>query len=58
MKIIMPNYIILGLGVPLIIFFFMFLWSKISEKTKNRILMLIFAFFLISIFILLYILMD
>ena len=55
---IMPKYILLGLGVPLIIFLFMYLWSKIAEKTKNRILMLIFGFFLISIFMLLYLLTN
>jgi len=54
----MPKYIILGLGVPLTIFFFMYLWSKLSENTKNRVLMLIFGLFLISIFVLLFLLMN
>ena len=40
------------------IFFFMYLWSKLSENTKNRVLMLIFGLFLISIFVLLFLLMN
>ena len=54
----MPKYILLGLGVPLIIFLVMYFWSKINEKTKNQILMIIFGLFFISIFILLYLLMN
>ncbi len=53
----MPKYILIGLGVPIIIFLIMHFWSKISEKNKNRILMIIFGLFFISIFILLYLLM-
>ena len=54
----MPKYILLGLGVPLIIFLVMYFWSKIKEKTKNQILMIIFGLFLISIFVLLFFLMN
>ena len=54
----MPKYIIIGVGVPIIIFASMYLWSKIRDKTKNRILMIIFGVFFISIFLLLYLLMQ
>ncbi len=53
----MPKYIIIGLGIPLIVFLAIYFWSNISEKTKNRFLILVFGFFLISIFILLFLLM-
>ena len=54
----MPKYILVGLGVPVIIFIFMYLWSRVTEKTKNRILMLIFGVFFMSIFVLLYLLIN
>ena len=54
----MPKYIIIGLSVPIIILLTMYLWSKLTEISKNRVIMIIFGIFLISIFILLYILME
>ncbi len=54
----MPKYILIGLGVPVLIFITMYLWSKLSENTKNRLLMIVFGIFLISIFILLFLLMN
>ncbi len=53
----MPKYIIIGLAIPITILLISYLWSKINEKTKNRILMIIFGLFLLSIFVLLYLLM-
>ena len=43
---------------PIIIFLTMYLWSKLSENTKNRLLMIVFGIFLISIFILLFLLRN
>ena len=54
----MPKYLLLGLGIPLLIFLFMYYWSKFSDLTKNRILMIIFGVFFISIFALLFLLMN
>jgi len=54
----MPKYILIGLGVPIILFFSIYLWAKLTDKAKNRILMSIFGVFLISIFVLLYLLMN
>jgi TM2 domain-containing membrane protein YozV len=48
----MPKYILIGLGIPLIVFFIMYLWSKLSEKAKNRILTSIFGVIAISFVIL------
>ena len=53
----MPKYILIGLGVPILIFIMIHFWSKFNDKTKNRILMIIFGVFFISIFLLLYLLM-
>ena len=47
----MPKYIIIGLGIPIIVFLFMYLWSNISDQSKNRILISIFGIFLLSIFV-------
>ena len=52
-----PKYIIIGLAIPITILLISYLWSKTTEKTKNRILMIIFGSFLLSIFVLLYLLM-
>ena len=49
----MPKYLIIGLAIPIIIFLTMNYWSKITELTKKRILLVIFGIFLISIFVLL-----
>ena len=54
----MPKYILIGLAIPIIIFFTMNFWSKLSEKNRNRVLLIIFGVFLVSIFILLFLLMN
>jgi len=54
----MPKYVIIGLAIPIILFILMNYWGKISDLTKNRILMVIFGIFFISIFILLFLLMN
>ena len=53
----MPKYIIIGLIVVIGTFVIMNYWPKLKEQTKNRILMIIFAVFFISIFVLLALLM-
>ena len=55
--IIMPKYVIIGLLVVIGTFLIMNYWPKLKEQTKNRILMVIFGIFFLSIFILLYLLM-
>jgi len=54
----MPKYIVIGLAIPIIIFLAMNYWSKITDLTKKRILLVIFGIFLISIFVLLFLLMN
>ena len=39
----MPKYLLIGLGVTLILFFTMHLWSKMSEKAKNKAIASIFG---------------
>ena len=53
----MPKYVLIGLIVVVGTFMIMNYWPKLKEQTKNRILMVIFAIFFLSIFVLLYILM-
>ena len=53
----MPKYVIIGLVVVIGTFMIMHYWPKLKEKTKNRILMIIFGIFFFSIFALLYLLM-
>ena len=53
----MPKYVIIGLIVVIGTFMIMNYWPKLKEKNKNRILMLIFGIFFLSIFVLLYLLM-
>ena len=53
----MPKYIIIGLIVVVGTFMIMNYWPKLKEQTKNRILMVIFGVFFISIFVLLALLM-
>ena len=53
----MPKYIIIGLIVVVGTFMIMNYWPKLKEQTKNRILMIIFGVFFISIFVLLALLM-
>ena len=54
----MPKYVIIGLAIPIVLFILMNYWGKISDLTKNRILMVIFGIFFISIFVLLFLLMN
>ena len=53
----MPKYILIGIIVVIGTFIIMNYWTKLKEQTKNRILMLIFGVFFLSIFVLLYLLM-
>ena len=53
----MPKYVIIGLIVVIGTFMIMNYWPKLKEQTKNRILMVIFGIFFLSIFVLLYLLM-
>ena len=53
----MPKYVLIGLAVVILTFLLMNYWPKLKEKTKNRVLMLIFGVFFLSIFVLLYLLM-
>ena len=53
----MPNYILIGIIVIIGTFIIMNYWTKLKEQTKNRILMIIFGVFFLSIFVLLYLLM-
>jgi len=54
----MPKYLIIGLAIPIIIYLTMNYWTKITDLTKKRILLVIFGIFLISIFVLLFLLMN
>ena len=53
----MPKYLIIGLIVVIGTFMILNYWPKLNEKNKNRILMVIFGIFFISIFVLLFLLM-
>ena len=53
----MPKYLIIGLLVVIGTFMIMNYWPKLKEQTKNRILMIIFGVFFLSIFVLLLLLM-
>ena len=53
----MPKYILIGLIVVIGTFMIMNYWPKLKEQTKNRILMVIFGVFFVSIFVLLALLM-
>ena len=48
----MPKYVILGLAIPVILFLAMHYWSKFSDKTKNRIIALIFGIIALAFVIL------
>ena len=39
----MPKYVLIGLGIPLIVFLSMYLWSILSEEAKNRVIASIFG---------------
>ena len=53
----MPKNVLVGLVVVIGTFLVMNYWPKLNEQTKNRILMVIFGIFFISIFVLLFLLM-
>ena len=53
----MPKYILIGLLVVIGTFMIMNYWPKLKEQNKNRILMLVFGVFFLSIFVLLILLM-
>ena len=53
----MPKYVIIGLLVIAGTFIIMNYWPKLKGQTKNRILMIIFGIFFLSIFVLLFLLM-
>ena len=44
----MPKYILLGLGVVIGLFLIMNLWSKISERAKNKLIAAIFGVIMIG----------
>ncbi len=44
----MPKYILIGLGITLIIFFTMHLWTKMSDKAKNKTIASIFGLIAIT----------
>ena len=54
----MPKYLLIGLGVMAILFISMHYWGKLSAQAKNRVLMLIFGVFFLSIFVMLFLLMN
>jgi len=39
----MPKYILIGLGIPIILFLIMHYWSQFTRKTKNKIIASIFG---------------
>ena len=53
----MPKYILIGLIVVIGTFLIMNYWPTLRDQTKNRLLMLIFGVFFLSIFVLLLLLM-
>ncbi len=53
----MPKYVLIGLIVVIGTFVIMNYWPKLKEQMKNRILLVIFGIFFLSIFVLLYLLM-
>ena len=48
----MPKYVILGLAIPILLFIIMNLWTKISDKTKNKIIASVFGIIAIGFVIL------
>ena len=48
----MPKYILIGLGIPIIVFLTMYLWSKLSEVAKNRTITSIFGIIAIAFVVL------
>tara|TARA_B100001123_G_scaffold362626_1_gene419897 strand:- start:351 stop:515 length:165 start_codon:yes stop_codon:yes gene_type:complete len=54
----MPKYLLIGLGVTLILFFTMHLWSKMSDKAKNKAIASIFGVIAIGFVALLILLIN
>ena len=50
---IMPKYILLGLSVPIIVFLTMYLWSKLSEKFKTRLIIIVSGIIIIGFILIL-----
>ena len=48
----MPKYILIGIGIPIATFLIMYLWSKLSEKTKNKTVTSIFIIIAITFVVL------
>ena len=49
----MPKYILLGLAVVVIVFLTMNLWSKLSDKAKNKTIASIFGIIAIAFVVIL-----
>ena len=50
---IMPKYILLGLSVPIIVFLTMYLWSKLSEKFKTRLIIIVSGIIIVGFILIL-----
>ena len=48
----MPKYVIIGLAIPILLFIIMNVWSKISDKTKNKIIASVFGIIAIGFVVL------
>ena len=48
----MPKYVIIGLAIPILLFIIMNLWSKITDKTKNKIIASVFGIIAIGFVVL------
>ena len=48
----MPKYVLIGLAIPILLFIIMNLWTKISDKTKNKIIASVFGIIAIGFVIL------
>jgi len=48
----MPKYILIGLGILLIVFLTIYLWSKLSEVAKNRTIASFFVIIAITFIVL------
>ena len=49
----MPKYILLGLSVPIIVFLTMYFWSKLSEKSKTRLIIIVSGVIIIGFILIL-----
>jgi len=48
----MPKYVLIGLAIPILLFIIMNFWSKITDKTKNKIIASVFGIIAIGFVIL------